>query len=279
MTKRVKKLFPGETWDEYYRRYQTVLAEAYLIPVLRRWQVELENRKILEVGCGDGGCGAALAGAGGVVYAMDIDERLVKIAAAFNQRDNLDIPVVQGDVSDRDSPAFRNGPFDIILLRDVVEHLPGLVTVLGILKRQLSSDGVLFVVFPPYYSPYGAHQQILPRKKVGFIPVNKLPFIQVLPNRLFLHLIEGSGPAHREVRSLGNIRLTLKKFKAQAGAAGLSIFKSKYYLSRPTFTLRYGLPVVGASILGRIPLLNELIVTAGYYLLKKSGKTEGPNEE
>ena len=272
MASRVKKLFPGEEWDEYYRRYQTVLAEAYLIPILRRWRVDLEDRKILEVGCGDGGCGAALARAGGRVYSMDIDERLVKIAAAFNQRDNLDLPVVQGDVNDRDSPVYRNGPFDIILLRDVVEHLPDLVTALSILRDQLSSDGVLFIVFPPYYSPYGAHQQILPRKKIGFVPVNKLPYIQLLPDRLFLPLISGDGPAPREVRSLRNIRLTLRKFEAKARAAGLIVRHRRHYLSRPTFALRYGLPVMGASILGRMPLLSELIVTAGYYLLKQRGK-------
>jgi protein-L-isoaspartate O-methyltransferase len=266
---RVKKHFPEETWDEYYRRYQTVLADAYLIPILGGWQVDLENQKVLEVGCGDGGCGAALARAGGKVYSMDIDERLVKIAAAINKQENLDIAVSQGDVSDENSPVFRDGPFDIILLRDVVEHLPDLVAVLGILKRQLSSGGILFIVFPPYYSPYGAHQQILPRRKIGPVPVNKLPFIQLLPDRLFLSLIMGEGPACQEVRSLRDIRLTLKKFRAQAQAAGLTICKSKHYLFRPTFNLRYGLPVVGASVLGRVPLLNELIVTAGYYLLKK----------
>jgi protein-L-isoaspartate O-methyltransferase len=278
MMNRVKKHFPGETWDEYYRRYQTVLAEAYLIPILRRWQVDLDDRKVLEVGCGDGGCGAALARAGGQVYSMDIDERLVKIAAVFNQQEGLNIPVLQGDVSDKDSPVFRDRPFDIILLRDVVEHLPDLVKVLGILRRQLSSNGVLFIVFPPYYSPYGAHQQILPRRNIGPVPVNKLPFVQLLPDRLFFSLIKGDGPAHREVRSLRNIRLTLRKFKAQAQAAGLTICKSKQYLSRPTFNLRYGLPVVGASIFGRVPLLNELMVTAGYYLLKIAENTDGSDE-
>ena len=269
MTNRVKRHFPGETWDEYYRRYQTVLAESYLIPMLRRWQVGLEGRKILEVGCGDGGCGAALARAGGKVYSMDIDERLVKIAAALNQKENLDIKVLQGDVGDKDSPVFREGRFDIILMRDVVEHLPDLVKALSLLKSQLSGEGILFIVFPPYYSPYGGHQQILPRRKFGPIPVNKLPYVQLLPDRLFFSLIKGDGPAHREVRSLRDIRLTLRKFEAQAQAAGLTIGQSKHYLSRPTFNLRYGLPVVGASLIGRVPLLKELMVTAGYYLLKK----------
>jgi protein-L-isoaspartate O-methyltransferase len=272
MTKRVKKHFPGEKWDDYYRRYQIELAESYLIPILRRWGVAIENRKILEVGCGDGGCGAALAGAGGRVRSMDIDERLVRLAAEFNRRDKLDIEVVQGDVNDRHSPVYRDGPFDIILLRDVVEHLPHLVTALGILRDQLSRGGVLYVIFPPYYSPYGAHQQILPRKKIGFLPINKLPYLQLLPDRLFLPLVSGDGPACREVRSLRNIRLTLRKFEAQAGSAGLSICRRRYYLSRPTFALRYGWPVVGASILGRLPWLNELIVTAGYYLLKATEK-------
>ncbi len=269
MFERVKRQFPEESWDAYYRRYQSILAERYLIPRLRKWGLELEGARLLEVGSGDGGCAAAFYRAGCRVTTMDIDARLVRIAGEFNEQEGLDIHVSQGDVCNEGSEAFQKGPFDIIMMRDVIEHIAEPVAALRILKNILSPNGNLFIVFPPYYSPFGAHQQILPRKKKFMVPYNKLPFIQLLPNPIFLSVVKGETSSHREVARLRGIRLTIRKFEGAVRQAALSVRGRKFYLSRPTFTLRYGAPVVVASFLGAIPLLRELTVTAAYYLLEK----------
>jgi len=151
----------------------------------------------------------------------------------------------------------------------VVEHLECLKAALDNVNSILSTHGAVFVVFPPYYSPSGAHQQILPRKKFGFIPYNKLPYIQLLPDALFNAITAGETGPHRDVASLRDIRLTLGKFEKQVGESNLRISKRKFYLLRPTYKLRYGVPVVSAGALGRIPLIRELFITAGYYLLEK----------
>jgi SAM-dependent methyltransferase len=270
MSKRVKRHFPGESWDEYYRRYQSILARDYLIPRLRAWGVELDGMRLLEVGSGDGGCSASFYKAGCRVTSMDIDERLVRIAGDFNEREGLEVHVSQGDVCDENSEAFQRGPFDIIMLRDVIEHIAEPAAALTILNNVLSAGGILFVVFPPYYSPFGAHQQILPGKKTLMVPYNKLPYIQLLPDAMFSSIVRGDTSPHREVARLRTIRLTITKFERAAQQAALAILNKKFYLSRPTFVLRYGAPVIGASFLGAIPLLRELTVTAAYYLLEKS---------
>jgi SAM-dependent methyltransferase len=269
MSKRVKRQISEESWDEYYRRYQVILARDYLIPRLRKWEVELKGKRLLEVGSGDGGCAAEFYNAGCQVTSMDIDERLVRIADEFNEREGLEIHVSQGDVCDESSEAFQKGPFDIIMLRDVIEHIAEPAAALRILKNILSPGGLLFIVFPPYYSPFGAHQQILPKKKKFSLPYNKLPYIQLLPDRMFLSIVKGDASSNHEVSRLRDIRLTLRKFERTARETALTIRGKKLYLSRPTFTLRYGAPVIGASFLGSIPLLRELTVTAAYYLLAK----------
>ena len=205
--------------------------------------------------------------------AVDIDDRLVKTAIALNEAEGVQVATYAGDVCRPDCPGLEQGPFDIILLRDVVEHLEDLVGALENLRRNLSESGVIFVVFPPYYSAYGAHQQILPRKRMGFIPYNKLPFIHLLPDRWFCAITRGDTPPHLEVARLRGIRLTLRKFARGVAAAHLAVRRRKYYLTRPTHKLRFGIPVVGASLLGRLPFVNELLVTACYCLLEK--KTPG----
>jgi SAM-dependent methyltransferase len=267
MSRRVKRDFSREDWETYYRRYQTTLAREYLIPIFSRWGVDLRGKKLLEVGCGNGGCAAEFSRAGCHVVMMDIDERLVGLAGEHNDREGVTAEAFAGDVRNEAASFWRRGPFDIVMFRDVMEHVESPAAVLRIVRRFLSPVGVVLVVFPPYYSPYGAHQQILPRKKFLFVPYNKLPYIQMLPERMFLRLVRGEGPSNEEVARLSTIRLTIRKFEREIREAGFVAREKRTYLSRPSFALRYGLPVIGAGFLGRVPLVAEAAVTAVHYLL------------
>jgi SAM-dependent methyltransferase len=268
MGRSVKKQFPGQSWEEYYRHYQYVLAERFLIPILRDWEIDPRGARVLEVGSGNGGCGAAFHGVGAAVTALEIDERLVAVSRELNERQDIPIAVYAGDICDPDCPAFENGPFDIIMMRDVIEHIAEPRRVLENIGNNLSGGGAALIVFPPYYSPFGGHQQIVPAKRFLRIPYNKLPFLQHLPGKVFSRIVNGNDSQSREVRRLRGIRLTIGAFESAASAAGFRIRRRKWYLSRPTFTLRYGLPVIEASFLGRIPGVRELAVTAAYYLLE-----------
>lgn len=223
----------------------------------------------MEVGCGDGGCAAAFERAGGKVIMMDIDPRLIAIANRLNAQEGIRAPAFVGDVFDDTADFYRAGPFDLVVLRDVVEHLASAADALQIIGRHLSEGGRLYVVFPPYYSPYGAHQQILPRKRLGPLPYNKLPWVQLLPERWFRALARGDSPQNAEVERLRGIRLTIGKFERAVKESGFEVERRKLYLSRPTFALRYGFPVLGAPLIGRVPILRELFVTAAYYLLRR----------
>jgi len=267
MTKSVKRDFAREDWETYYRRYQSTLAREYLIPEFAGWGVDPAGKRVLEVGCGNGGCGAEFARHGARVVMMDVDERLVRLAIEHNAREGVAADARAGDALDEDAPFWGLGPFDIVLFRDVMEHVASPAAALGIVRRHLAPGGVVLVVFPPYYSPYGGHQQILPRKKILAVPYNKLPYLQWLPRRIFLGLVRGDAPSNAEVARLNGIRLTIRKFEREAGAAGFVVRGKRLYLSRPSFALRYGLPVVPAGFLGRVPLLAEALVTAAHYLL------------
>ncbi|MFQ5512247.1 MAG: class I SAM-dependent methyltransferase [Candidatus Krumholzibacteriia bacterium] len=264
----VKSEVSRGNWSERYRDYQSKLAERYLIPTLEAWGVHLDGIHLLEVGCGDGGCGAAFFHAGARVVMMDIEERLVATAERFNRRDGVTAKTFVGDILDDTGKVYREGAFDLVMFRDVMEHLAEPVRVLDIVREHLTPSGRVFVVFPPYYSPYGAHQQLLPRTTLVRIPYNKLPYLQLLPDPWFLPVTKGDSGAHREVKRLRSIRLTIRGFEKHVREAGFRVTRKRFYLSRPSFALRYGAPVIGAGPLGRVPFLNEVLVTAAYYLLE-----------
>ncbi len=264
----VKRELNGESWEEYYRDYQFKLAEDYLIPVLESWGVELEGKRVLEVGSGNGGCGEAMYEHGAEVTALEIDGRLADLSKTYNESRNIRISVYQGDICDSSCAVFDRSPFDFALMRDVIEHLHDPCSALDNIKSILADSGTCLIVFPPYYSPFGAHQQILSAKRFFSIPYNKLPYIQLLPDLLFGKIAGGPDRQSVEVRKLRTIRMTISRFLRCAEKSGFKIREAKLFLSRPTFAVRYGLPVINASILGRIPLLRELVVTAAYYLLE-----------
>jgi SAM-dependent methyltransferase len=268
MKRGVKGLFPENSWEDYYRRYQFLLGKDYLLPILRSWGVEIGGKKILEVGSGNGGCGEAFLEAGGRVTELEIDKRLVDLVRDFNSKAGFDINIYEGDICDPKCAALADGPFDIVLMRDVIEHIEKPLEALRNVRTSMKEDGVFFLVFPPYYSPFGAHQQILPRRKFFFIPYSRLPFVQLLPDKVFGVLTMGEDAHSAEVRRLRGIRLTIRKFEKHAATAGFRVRRRKFYLSRPTFSIRYGLPVIESRIIGRIPVVRELFVTGAYYLLE-----------
>ncbi len=266
-TRRVRRDPRGEDWETYYRRYQRTLATSSLIPLLTRWGVELRGARVLEAGCGNGGCGAALAEAGSLVTMVDLDPRMAALAQEHNAKEGIDARVLVADVADEEAPCYGQEPFDLVVFRDVMEHLEDPVRVLEVVRRHLGPNGRVFVEFPPYYSPYGGHQQILPRRTVAGIPYNKLPYLQLLPTPLFMLLTRGSGRAHEEVARLRGIRLTIAAFERIVREAGYVAVARSHYLSRPSHAVRWGLPVIPAVVLGRLPLVREVLVSAAVYLL------------
>ncbi len=258
-------------WDEAYRAYQAKLTREVLLPTLRRWGVNVDGRRVLEVGCGVGGCIAELARAGASAAALDIDARLVATAQALDRREGVSVRLAVGDATAPQCALRDEGAWDLVLLRDVVEHIEPLKDVLETLRDALAPDGAIFAVFPPYWSPFGAHQQILPRRTILGVAWNKAPWIHLLPDALFMRVASGDSPAAREVRRLRGIRLTLRRFERLAREARLDVAAVRHYLLRPSFGLRYGAPVLEAGWLGKVPGIREIAVTAGYYLLRRKG--------
>ena len=54
---------------------------------------------------------------------------------------------------------YTSRQFDLILLKDVIEHIPDQERVIPYLKEFLKPGGRVFFGFPPWYMPHGGHQQ------------------------------------------------------------------------------------------------------------------------
>ena len=240
-----------------YFEYEKELGRKTLIPMLENFGASLQSAAILDLGCGEGGCLAAISEKfpDTTCFGIDISSRQIMLAQKHAPR----VSFVVGDVL----TLALNKKFDIILLRDVVEHIPNVKEVLRNAARILQMGGVIFVSFPPYLSPYGGHQQN------NSAIIAKLPYIHYLPDAMYFKI---ANPFWMKMyKDLRQNRLTIKKMNRIIEDSNLRILKHDLYLLRPVFRYRYGLPTIKMHMLGKIPLIREFMATGAFYFLTQRG--------
>jgi SAM-dependent methyltransferase len=256
------------SWDDYYWSYQRTLAARTLVPLLRQWGLWDEGVRVLDVGCGLGGASFALAEAGAAVDGVEIVPRL---AAGARARCGERLRVVEGDITRADTLAGLSTVYDIVLFRDVLEHIPDSDGALAESVGRLAGRGAVVVVYPPWWSAFGGHQQTLPAQRTMGVAWGKLPFVHWLPagwGRRLARLQVGDA-AWSELLTIRRAHLSMAAMSRRAGRHGLRLRHERLFLSRPSHTLRYGVPTVGAGWLAKIPLLREVIVSGSYQCFER----------
>ncbi|HMV26378.1 MAG TPA: class I SAM-dependent methyltransferase [bacterium] len=249
-------------WQEYYFTYQNILAKQYLIPMLEQWGVSIDGKKILEIGCGSGGVIEAFA------------ERASKaVGVELNPFDytKLNTPKVQYVTADIYDPSHREryaDKYDIILFRDVIEHLPKKKEAFEICDTLLSENGVIFITFPPYHGPYGAHQQVFSKTFLG-----RLPYTHLLPNSLYIKYVKavekGNDAALQVAHELIASQTTIGSLKKSIRASAFKIDRYDYYLVRPSYEIRYGKKPRKINLMKYLPFIREFFVLGMYMIMRR----------
>lgn len=209
------------------------------IPFLSKF-FAIQNARVLEVGTGMGGKGIAYACAGMNVTAVDVDEKSLGHATGAAQKRHANIRFLAADGT---RLPFPGNFFDAVLLDSVIEHVRNPLALMQECVRVLRGDGIIFVVFPPYYGPLSGHIDdyvmipwfhLLPRGIVEKFLLSRPRQVGILSPR----------DAFDVYTTLNG--LTLLQFKRIARWAGL---KPQYFRVRPFLThpgTRFALGLVSA---------------------------------
>jgi SAM-dependent methyltransferase len=251
-----------ENHTQKYWQYEYDVSAHYMVPLLEGWGTLLKGAELIDVGCGEAGGLCAMHDAGATCVGFDIDAP--RVESAKQLKGDRAIPLTTGNLYN-DSLPFDDRRFDIVVLHDVFEHLDHKERVLQKLGSYLKPDGKLLITFPPYYSAYGAHQQLLRA------PFLKIPFFHLLPLALSFVLprVKGEEPYFvEEVRKLGRLKMGMKKFEALIHKGGWSVAGKQAYIIGPNH-IRFGLKPIPAGPIATIPVLNEIACTGVVYLLSR----------
>ncbi len=238
---------------EDYFAYELAIGRDYLGPLLLSRGVDLQGKRVLDVGCGYGGVLEGLLCHFPQMQAvgLDRDEAMIGSGRA-RAASNLDLRA--GDFFE-----FTETPYDFLLLRDVLEHIGDYGAALHKAKALLKPQGKLFASFAPFGGPFGGHQH----NGTGLF--SRLPWVHCLPPRLFWkglsvrgNSYKGSAALSEDMRSVFATRLSVAGFDRACRLARLRPIWQRFFLSRPEYRKKFGWPTVA---LPNWPILWEKLCT------------------
>jgi 2-polyprenyl-3-methyl-5-hydroxy-6-metoxy-1,4-benzoquinol methylase len=111
--------------------------------------------RVLEIGCGVGIIAGHLKSIVGSYVGLDISARNIEIAREYVTDPKFEFRVL--DVIEQPEKLEDAGRFDVVLMPDVIEHIPKerYAKVFGVIESHLEPDGVALLTFPsPEYQEY-----------------------------------------------------------------------------------------------------------------------------
>ena len=255
----MKKVYQKDylTWAEYYYQYQRILAKEHYIPYLITNNIELENISIIDIGCGNGGFISSFP---------DTSKKTGIEVKRFPWKDVKSTAFKVHNILAQDNSRFIK-KYDLVIIRDVIEHidLKDKKIFINNVKSFLSKKGKILITFPPYYSPFGLHQQTLMK---SFL--KRIPFLSLLPFafiRTMCQLFENK-EVIKELEEINRSRMTIKNFKSIIHQLNLKIYNEEYFSVRPSHEIRYGFKT-RKSYISSIPLLKEIFILGTSYIIEK----------
>lgn len=246
-----------------YFNEQATTTERYVIPFIEEVKPLHAGMRILEIGCGEGGNLKPFLDKGDCCTGIDINAAQIANARRFfsghPHEDKLTL--IEKDIYDIRTPE----QYDIIMLRDVIEHIHNQEYFMSFLKRFINPDGVVFFGFPAWQMPFGGHQQIC----VSWM--SKIPWVHLLPAGRYASLLRKAGENESTIKGLLEIKKTgisLERFERILQVEKYNVLKKEYWFIQPNYEVKFHLKKRRVPrLLRSIPWLRNFYTTAGYYVV------------
>ncbi|MDR0510723.1 MAG: class I SAM-dependent methyltransferase [Rikenellaceae bacterium] len=251
---------------EQYFREQASTTARHVLPFVERVRPLTGEMTVAEIGCGGGGNMLPLLEAGCTVYGIDVNSRAISLAeqsfAGHPARERLTL--IASDIYDVDPTSLP--PFDLIIMRDVLEHIHDQERFIGHLYRFVKPGGGVFIAFPPFMMPFAGHQQMCEG------PAGRLPYLHLLPRKLYALTLRMFGETRGRIEGLLEIkdtRLHLWRFHRIVRRSPFRVAREELWLVNPNYEVKFGLRPRRLPKALNIPWMREFFVTTCYVFLTR----------
>lgn len=252
---------------ERYFQMQRENAAEYVIPFIAETLPVTQDMTVLEIGCAEGGVLLAFLEKGLNGVGVELHEYRANLARGFlsDRIAKGQAEIISKNIYD---PAFTEqfrGKFDLIVLKDVIEHIPDQGKVLAHMKSYLKPGGHIYFGFPPWQMPFGGHQQIS-RSKMG-----KLPWIHLMPRGMyewFLRKLKEPEAVVQELLDCHDTGISIERFERHLRETGFRVANQRMYLINPIYRYKFKLkPRVLWPVMRDLPWIRNFYTTCAYYLV------------
>ena len=252
-----------------YFDIQVLNAGKYVIPFIEEKYPVRQGMRILEIGCGEGGVLKAFINKGCEGVGVELDAPRIDDAKKFMPEDIASgkIRFVVKDIYKVDVVNDFKGLFDIILLKDVIEHIHDQAKLIGWMKNFLKPDGIVFFGFPPWYMPFGGHQQICKSR------ISRLPYLHLLPKGIYKWILKNRKENVEEMMEVRETGISIERFEKICKKEGYILFHKRHYLLNPIYEWKFGWkPRKQAGLISAIPFFRNFLTTCVYYIIQPVNK-------
>ncbi|NTV83914.1 MAG: class I SAM-dependent methyltransferase [Bacteroidales bacterium] len=256
------------TNKKVYFEEQSYTTREFVIPFVEKYLAINPSTKILEIGCGEGGNLVPFLDKNCEVTGIDISESKIANAREFlkGHPNAGKLILVAKDIYDA-ADDLEQG-YDFVFMRDVIEHIHDQDRFMGYVKKFLKPEGLFFLAFPPWYNPFGGHQQICTSKILS-----KLPYYHLFPPAIYKLILKAGGENQQKIEALLEIKetgISIERFKKIARKHHFDIIQQSLYFINPNYKVKFGLkPRKQAGIVSAIPYFRNLLTTSVYYIIRQ----------
>ena len=248
-----------------YFDIQVLNAGKYVIPFIEEKFPVHPGMRILEIGCGEGGVLKAFVNKGCEGVGVELDAPRIADAKKFLAEDIAAgrVQFVVKDIYQVEVEKDFGGLFDIVLLKDVIEHIHDQEKLIGWMKNFLKPGGIVFFGFPPWYMPFGGHQQICRST------VSKLPYIHLLPRGLYKWILKKNKEPVKDLMEIRDTGISIERFEKICRKEGYVFLHNRHYLLNPIYEWKFGWKPRRQSVLIKaIPFVRNFYTTCVYYIIQ-----------
>ena len=250
---------------EQYFNEQSYTTEKYVIPYINEIMQITSDIKIAEIGCGEGGNLKPFLDKGAHVVGIDLSDWKITYAEKFyeNHPFKKNLTLINKNIYDiQEDTKFK---FDLIFLRDTLEHIPNQNLFLEHLKLFLKPNGKVFIAFPAWRMPFGGHQQMCHSKFLS-----NLPYFHIFPKAIYRLILKSFGESQGSIKGLMEVketRISIQKFQKILKKQNFKIEKQTYFFINPNYEIKFKLKPRTLPVLLSIPYFRDFFVTTMYSIV------------
>ncbi len=254
------------------RRYFDMTYEVtknHIVPYIDGYFPIKQDMNVLEIGCGEAGVLKAFLEKGCRCTGIELDPSRIEYAKEF-LKDNVEegsIDFLSKDIYLVDPVKELGRTYDIIILKDVIEHIHEQEKFVPQLHKFLKEGGIIFFAFPPWMMPYGGHQQILSSKIASI-----LPYYHLLPGPLYPMLMKLFGvnkPGIDFMLETKSTGISIERFNRIIKKSKFELLDEKFYLFNPIYEHKFGIkPRKQISLISKIPWVRNFLTMGVYAVVR-----------